>query len=130
MNHKLTTAIFGKFNPYIADGTVWKIEMKYKSSEAYKTIKLEEDKYLIQKWYFLRKFFEAESLGEDILNINEEFRLRQLHQKRREYLETHREHIHRKRGEKIACECGAVVRKYYIVEHRKSNKHKEMIPNI
>ena len=47
MNHKITTAIFGRFDPYIGDATLRDVELIYKSSEAYKTIKEEEMKYLI-----------------------------------------------------------------------------------
>ena len=123
----------------------------------------------------MRNFFDAEFLCEEILNVNPEFRLKWLTQKRKEYYdknaekireqskqthhrneekykererqyrenhreeiyqknkryaETHREQRNEKRCEKITCECGAIVRRGYILEHRKSNKHKEMIPNI
>ena len=123
----------------------------------------------------MRKFFQAENLGGDIMKLNEEFRLKCLLQKRKEYYEnnvekireqkrityqqdkekhieygkkyrenhreeiyqknkryaeTHREQRNEKLCEKITCECGAIVRRGYILEHRKSNQHKEMMPNI
>ena len=41
----------------------------------------------------MRKFFEAENLGEDILRINDEFRLSWIKQKRKEYYEKNAEKI-------------------------------------
>ena len=54
----------------------------------------------------------------------------QLNEKAKLYCGTHGKQINEKRCEKITCECGAIVRRGYISEHRKSNKLKEMIPNI
>ena len=94
---------------------------------------------------FLRKFFDAEKLCEDIIHLNEEFRLKWLTQKRKEYNETHREElkekckrynelhreqINKRRGEKVVCECGAAIRRDYLSEHKKSIKHKENIPKL
>ena len=41
----------------------------------------------------MRKFFQAEILGEDIMKLNEEFRLKCLLQKRKEYYENNVEKI-------------------------------------
>ena len=145
MNRKITTAIFGRYDPWIADSALLPIDYKYRMSQYYKQLKEEEMKYLLEKWYFLRKFFNAEKLCEDIIHINEEFRLKWLTQKRKEYNETHRkelkekcksyneqhrEQINKRRGEKVVCECGAVIRRDYLSEHKKPIKHKENIPKL
>ena len=62
-------------------------------SQYFKQLKDEEMKYLLEKWYFLRKCFDAEKLCEDIIDLNEEFRLKWLTQKRKEYNETPREEL-------------------------------------
>ena len=132
MNRKITTSIFGMYDPYILDPdwTLRFMYMKYTSSEAYRILKEEEMKYLIEKWYFLRKFFSAESLGDDILKINDGIRLKHIQQKRREYFEVHREQINKRRGEKVTCECGAIIRNDYISVHRKSYKHTWLKNNL
>ena len=94
---------------------------------------------------FFKKVLWCRKLCEDIIHRNEEFRLKWLTQKRKEYNETHREElkekckrytelhreqINKRRGEKLVCECGAVIRRDYMAEHRKSIKHKENIPKV
>ena len=76
MNRKITTAIYGHYNPDTADKTLWQLLGEYRKSEMCKTIMEEETKYFLEKWYFMRKFFEAEFLCEEILKVNEEFRLK------------------------------------------------------
>ena len=46
------------------------------------------------------------------------------------YNELHREQINKRRGEKVVCECGAVIRIDYLAEHKKSIKHKENISKL
>ena len=59
MNRKITTAIFGRYDPWIADSALLPIDYKYRMSQYYKQLKEEEMKYLLEKWYFLSKFFDA-----------------------------------------------------------------------
>ena len=154
MSRRITTAIYGKYDPDTTDKTLLKLQNEYRHSGAIKRIKDEEEKYLLEKWYFMRKFFGAENLCEDIMRINEEFRVRWIMQKKKEYYEknvdkilrvnkkyreehqeelkdkckqyneSHREQISRRRGEKVTCECGAIVRRDYMTQHKKSEKHK------
>ena len=83
MSRRITTAIYGKYDPDTTDKTLLKLQNEYRHSDAIKRIKDEEEKYLLEKWYFMRKFFDAENLCEDIMRINEEFRLRWIMQKKR-----------------------------------------------
>ena len=174
MSRRITTAIFGKYDPETTDKTLLKLKTEYRYSQVFKRINDEEEKYLLEKWYFMRKFFEAENLYEDIVKINDEFNLKWILKKRKEYYDihaeqireqqrlayhrnrekhldyskkyreihqeqlkektkqynaTHREQINEKKSEKVMCECGATVRRGYITEHKKTNKHKENINN-
>ena len=139
MNRKNTTAIFGQYDPYILDNALCYVHRKYIKSQEYIQLREEEEKYLLEKWNLMRKFFDAENLCEDIERINQEFRIKCILQKRKEYNEihreelkekckiyneSHREQINRRRGEKITCECGAIVRRDYLTQHQKSEKHK------
>ena len=173
MSRKITTAIYGKYDPDTTDKTLWKLLNEYRCSDVFRIINEEELKYFLEKWYFMRKFFEAEDTCEDILRINEEFSIKwaaykrkqyydknaekireqnrleyhrniekhlekgktyrethreQIYEKIKRYTETHREQINKKRNEKVTCDCGAIVRKGYLSEHKKSIKHKENIP--
>ena len=175
MSRRITTAIYGKYDPDTSDKTLLKLQHEYRCSIVFKRINEEEEKYLLEKWYFMRKFFEAENLCEDILRINDEFRLSWIKQKRKDYYDknaekireqkwldyhrnrekhleygrtyrekhpeqvkekikqytkTHREQINEKKREKVTCECGAIVTKGYLSEHKKSIKHKENIPKL
>ena len=84
MSRRITTAIYGKYDPDTSDKTLWKLLNEYRCSDVFRIINEEEEKYLLEKWNFVRKFFEAENLCEDILRINDEFRLNWIKQKRKE----------------------------------------------
>ena len=97
MNRKITTAMYGHYNPDTTDKILWQLLGEYRKSEMCKTIMEEENKYFLEKWYFMRKFFEAEFLCEEILKVNEEFRLKSLAQKRKEYYVKNAEKIREQR---------------------------------
>ena len=62
-----------------------------------------------------------------ILRVNKKYReehQEELKDKCKQYNESHREQISRRRGEKVTCECGAIVRRDYMTQHKKSEKHK------
>ena len=55
-------------------------------------------KYFLEKWYYMRKFFEAEYLSQDILRINDEFRIKWATHKRKKYYNKNVEKIREKNG--------------------------------
>ena len=52
----------------------------------------------MEKWYYMRKFFEAEYLSQDILRINDEFRIKWATHKRKKYYNKNVEKIREKNG--------------------------------
>jgi len=52
-----------------------------------------------------------------------------MNQKHKEWYENNKEEINEKRKEKITCECGIILRKDSMPDHRKSNKHQEWLKN-
>jgi group I intron endonuclease len=49
---------------------------------------------------------------------------------KKEYYEANKDKIHEKRSLKIACECGFIVCKYSITNHKRSVKHQELMKTI
>ena len=81
--NKLTHLMFGSYYPCIADKDMLLICTKYLHTEHYKNIKSEEQKYLIEKWKYLREYFEAEELVGFIQQANNEFYSRWYSQQRK-----------------------------------------------
>lgn len=53
----------------------------------------------------------------------------EIAKKRKEYRQNNKEKIAEKGKEKATCECGSIVRKNGMPDHRKSNKHQEWLKN-
>ena len=67
---------------------------------------------------------------EKILLKNKEYReihKEEIKQKSKEYRKTHKEKINEERKETMTCECGSVVRKDGMRNHKKSKKHLDFI---
>jgi len=52
-----------------------------------------------------------------------------LRQKQNEYYQENKEEIKEKAKEKIQCECGSIICKWSLSNHRKSKKHLDYILN-
>ena len=50
-------------------------------------------------------------------------------EKKKEYYNNNKEQINKDRQEKITCECGSIIRKGYISQHRKTKKHLKLMKN-
>ena len=51
----------------------------------------------------------------------------EIKKKKKEYYDKNKQSISEKRKEKITCECGAMVSKQYLSQHRKTTKHIDFI---
>ena len=83
MNNKITTAIFGLGYPETTDKTLLGLLNDYGSSDVFRKIQEEKNKILLENWYFMRKFFEAEDVCIIIWRANAEFRIKWATQKRK-----------------------------------------------
>ena len=54
---KITTRIFGTYDPYLSDVGVSTVSDEYNKSRNYKAIKEMEKTYITEKWNYMRKFF-------------------------------------------------------------------------
>ena len=102
MSRKITTAIYGKYDPDTTDKTLWKLLNEYRCSDVFRIINEEELKYFLEKWYFIRKFFEAEDICEDILRINEEFSIKWAAYKRKQYYDKNAEKNKRTKSTRVS----------------------------
>ena len=91
--NKLTHLIFGSYYPCISDRDMTRTCVEYVNSENFKSIRNEEQNYLIGKWQYLREFFEAEELAECIENANEQFYKMWSSQQRKIYYDKNAEKI-------------------------------------
>ncbi len=75
MNKKYSARIFGAYDPYIGDNKLLSLHTAYINSSAYKEIAESRVKYLLEKWNFMRKFFEAEFIANEIDKVNVDFNI-------------------------------------------------------
>ena len=54
----------------------------------------------------------------------------QLFEKSKLYVQTHRDQINERKREKITCECGSIVSKSHVWEHKLTIKHKEYLKSL
>jgi len=94
--NKITHLMFGSYYPCIADKDMLLTCTKYLHAEQYKNIKIEEQKYLIEKWKYLREYFEAEELVGFIQQANDEFYSRWYSQQRKKYYDENKEKYNNK----------------------------------
>ena len=91
--NKITHLMFGSYYPCIADKNMLLTCTKYLHAEQYKNIKTEEQKYLVEKWKYLREYFEAEELVGFIQQANDGFYSRWYSQQRKIYYDKNNEKI-------------------------------------
>jgi hypothetical protein len=117
----------------------WYENNKEKLSEIYKKYREEHKEEINEK---KKKYYEEhrEELNEKQKKYQEEHReerneynkkyrekkKEELKQKHKKWYENNKEKL----NEKITCECGAIVRKYYIARHRESLKHISFFNNM
>ena len=126
--------VFGQYDPYIADSDLWKIKSEYIKSEYFKSLKREESIYLLEKWNFLRNFFEAENLYHEIQEATYSFIKKWDSQQRKIYHEKNadkirqqqREGYHRNREIRLLqCKKYSETHKEQIYEKKSIMKHTE-----
>ena len=93
MNNKFPIRIFGLYDPCFSDIKLIQLDIAYKKSECYKIIMHEQVVYLREKWNYMRKFFEAESLIDDIEKVNDDFRYKWGLQQRKIYYDKNADRI-------------------------------------
>ena len=93
MNNKFPIRIFGLYDPCFSDIKLIQLDIAYKKSECYKIIMHEQVVYLREKWNYMRKFFEAESLIDDIEKVNDDFRCKWGLQQRKIYYDKNADRI-------------------------------------
>ena len=165
---KIALIKFGFFDPYFIDTKMSKLFDEFRKSEQYKQIVRLQKELFVEKYNFLRNFFDAEEIYRELQFVNDEFRIKcmqeqrkvyydtnkekinqqqreayarnkekhherekeyrethkeQINEKNRRYQQSHKEEIKAKKSEKVTCECGAVIARNSITEHKKSNRH-------
>ena len=93
MNKKITTAIFVLGYPETTNKTLLGLLNDYGSSDVFRKIQEEKKIFSLEKWYFMRKFFEAEDVCRIIWRANAEFRIKWVTPKRKEYYVKNTENI-------------------------------------
>ena len=58
--------MFGKFNPDFEMQEISRINFKYLHSDEFKIIKQEEEKYVLEKWQYLKQFLKSKEVEECI----------------------------------------------------------------
>ena len=97
MKNNFTIRIFGLYDPYISDNKLIQLYIAYKKSESYKKIIQEQVVYLREKWNYMRMFFEAESLIDDIEKVNIDFKCKWNLEQRKIYYDKNTDKIRKQK---------------------------------
>jgi hypothetical protein len=116
-----------------------KKELKNKSTKQWYEANKDDQVIKQKKWYQENKSVVSEK-GKIYRELNKEkirarkkadyeARKEKILEKEKEYYGANKEKIKQKRMEKITCECGCVITKYSLYNHKKSQKHLEIMIN-
>ena len=72
--------MFGKFNPDFEMQEISRINFKYLHSDEFKIIKQEEEKYVLEKWQYLKQFLKSKEVEECIEKAEKQLALYDLQQ--------------------------------------------------
>ena len=98
---KNTTLMFGAFEPNLSDNELFPFYRAYMKN-VFKNLDEERNNYLIEKWNFMRNFFEAEFINEEIDKVNIEFNHKNYLQKRKVYYDNNIEKLRQQKRELYA----------------------------
>ena len=54
----------------------------------------------------------------------------EISEQKKQYYEEHKDEINEKRRQKVTCECGCIVTRYALAQHRRSKKHIDLMEKL
>ena len=115
--------MFGKFNPDFEIQEISRINFKYLHSDEFKIIKQEEEKYVLEKWQYLKQFLKSKEVEECIEKAEKQLKKELELEKQKIYYANNAEKIKQQKRDHYSANREKGQQRYK--EYRERNLEKE-----